>query len=275
MNLKFYKYQGSGNDFVILDNRNGQVGKLTAVQVKKICDRHFGVGADGLMLLEDARGADFKMVYYNADGNLSSMCGNGGRCMVKFANKMKVVDGPCYFVATDGSHRARLRNGNVLLGMNNVSSINKDGDAQILNTGSPHYVLFVDNIDTINVKSEGRKIRNNETYKTEGINVNFVGQKAARIYVRTYERGVEDETLSCGTGVTAAAIAHHAQNIKTDGDFVINVDTSGGSLKAHFNCKDGQYTKMVLEGPAEFVFEGEIENFIPTSSVQKIYTHHL
>ncbi|MSQ78086.1 MAG: diaminopimelate epimerase [Flavobacteriaceae bacterium] len=259
MKLKFYKYQGTGNDFVILDNRNGEVGKLTAAQIKKICDRRFGVGADGMMLLEDARGADFKMVYYNADGKLSSMCGNGGRCIVKFANEMKVVDGLCNFVATDGSHRAKLRNGNVQLGMNNVSNILIEEDVFILNTGSPHYVLFVDAIQSEDVKTEGRNIRNNDTYKTEGINVNFVGQTSNGIYVRTYERGVEDETLSCGTGVTAAAIAHHAKNIKSNGNFVILVDTLGGSLKVHFTCKEGQYSTIVLEGPAEFIFEGEIE----------------
>ncbi len=259
MKLKFHKYQGTGNDFVICDNRNGEVGKLTPAQVKKICDRRFGVGADGMMLLEDARGADFKMVYYNADGNLSSMCGNGGRCLVKFAISMKVIDGGCYFVASDGSHRARLRNENVLLGMNNVSAVSEDGSALILNTGSPHYVLFVDDVQGVDVKIEGRKIRNSEAYKTAGINVNFVGKTEKGIFVRTYERGVEDETLSCGTGVTASAIANHAQNIKNDGDFVMNVETPGGALKVHFTLKEGLYSKVVLEGPAEFVFEGEFE----------------
>lgn len=259
MQLKFYKYQGAGNDFVMVDNRSGFFPKDDVSLIKKICDRRFGIGADGLILLEDDNATDFRMVYYNADGNESSMCGNGGRCLTAFANKLGVIGDVAHFVATDGLHHASiLNNGNVSLQMKDVQHVQIEQDYVFLNTGSPHHVTLVDDLAHFDVKTQGAKIRYSDLYGAQGSNVNFVKQLAAGHFaLRTYERGVEDETLSCGTGATAVAIAMHAIG-KTESN-VVDLDVRGGKLKVSFKVDGTHYNNVYLEGPATFVYEGEIE----------------
>ncbi|RYF91412.1 MAG: diaminopimelate epimerase [Chitinophagaceae bacterium] len=258
MKFSFYKYHGTGNDFVILDNREGAYNDLTPRQVKFICERRFGIGADGLMLLNLKTGYDFEMVYYNADGNPSSMCGNGGRCLVKFAHDVGLRKLTYKFLAIDGDHEAELDGRMVRLKMKDVNAVDEHASYAVLNTGSPHYVKFVSNLDATNVTVAGRAIRNSDDYVKEGINVNFVenvGDDA--IYVRTYERGVEGETLSCGTGVTAASLvsAHNERGFNR-----VEVKTMGGNLSVEFNkLGDHEFTDVWLCGPATFVYKGEIE----------------
>jgi diaminopimelate epimerase len=255
MEIHFYKYQGTGNDFVVLDNRDGRYQGLDNVQIEKLCNRKFGIGSDGLMMLELVDGYDFKMVYYNADGNLGSMCGNGGRCLVKFAHDMGIHSSHYRFIATDGEHEAFIRDGRIHLKMQDVNAVENRDQVKILNTGSPHYVSFVDNVEGMDVFGEGRKIRYGAEFHDKGINVNFVCPHGTGIRVRTYERGVEDETLSCGTGVTAAAIAHSS----VDGQQEVAIKVEGGSLAVAFNrINEQQYEDVWLIGPAEFVFKGEI-----------------
>ncbi|MBI3883588.1 MAG: diaminopimelate epimerase [Sphingobacteriales bacterium] len=258
MILEFYKYQGTGNDFVIIDNRNNQVPALTSKQVNHICDRKYGIGADGLMLLGKKEGYDFEMIYYNADGNQSSMCGNGGRCLVKFAHKMGIHKGAYYFIAIDGPHDAEIDSeGKVRLKMQNVNNVAYYGSHAILNTGSPHFIKFTTHIKDISVSEIGKEIRYSKEFEEEGINVNFVEAiDDDTIYVRTYERGVEDETLSCGTGVTAASLvsAHNDNGFNR-----VEVKTPGGKLSVEFDKIDEEHFENIwLCGPAEFVFKGEI-----------------
>ena len=258
MQLKFYKYQGTGNDFVIINNFQGLVD-LSKEQIAHICDRKFGVGADGLMLLEKSNKYDFEMKYYNADGNLGSMCGNGGRCIVKFAQNIDLIGEHAMFLAYDGVHEATLdNNGIVFLEMNDVNELVKiDNTSCELNTGSPHYVSFVKDVLAMDVFKSGREIRYNDKYAMDGINVNFVSVNGEQLSIRTYERGVENETLSCGTGVTAAAIAaYHLGLIKSTS---VNVSAMGGELSVSFECADNHFTNVVLAGPATKSFEGTIE----------------
>ena len=258
MNIHFFKYQGTGNDFVILDNRDGQFNKLTVPQVKLLCDRRFGVGGDGLMLLSKHDGYDFHMQYFNADGKESSMCGNGGRCLVKFASNSGIIQTSYKFLAVDGEHEAEIdNNGIVCLRMNDVDRIDDVKGDHILNTGSPHYVKAVRDVMAHQVVQEGRDIRNSAQFQKEGINVNFVEQRNEdQIIVRTYERGVEDETLSCGTGVTAAALVYYHNEI---GFNDVTVFTKGGRLSVEFDRVDADhYQNIWLCGPADFVFEGNI-----------------
>jgi diaminopimelate epimerase len=257
MNKRFYKYQGTGNDFIIIDNRQ-QAIDLNKEQVAMLCDRHFGIGADGLMLLEEEEGYDFRMVYYNSDGKESTMCGNGGRCMTAFAHKLGIIEDKANFIAIDGPHSASiLQNGLISLHMKDVDSIGIYDNYSILNTGSPHYVLWVKHVKDMDIYNGGRKIRNQPEFQPDGINVNFVEQTDIGLWVRTYERGVEDETLSCGTGVTAAAIAATGEQT---GEYTTNVFTPGGTLQISFT-KDSKLTakNVTLRGPAEFVFSGETE----------------
>jgi diaminopimelate epimerase len=256
MNLHFSKYHGTGNDFILMDNRDRKI-KLSTKQVAFLCDRHFGIGADGLMLLEPESGYDFRMVYFNSDGNESSMCGNGGRCIVAFAKKLGLVHEKTSFVAVDGPHSATIdHDGVVSLKMGDVNRIDQHETYVVLNTGSPHYVTWVEDVETINVFDSGKLIRNSEPFSGEGVNVNFVEKLNNGLRVRTYERGVEDETLSCGTGVTAAAIAYSESKI---GKFNIPIETAGGMLEVSFMKQTGGKAEDVyLIGPAQFVFEGEI-----------------
>jgi diaminopimelate epimerase len=260
--MKFYKYQGTGNDFVLLDNRK-QEYSLTSAQIKYICDRHFGVGADGLMLLENQDGYDFKMVYYNSDGNESTMCGNGGRCISAFAKKLGLVSTEVKFMAIDGEHASFFEDEIVSLKMNDVQSIKVNETYFQLNTGSPHYVHFTEYVDELDVKKEGKLIRYSPMFKEEGINVNFVEKlNEHTIFVRTYERGVEDETLSCGTGVTASAISfivEHFPKPSQNENFEIFIETLGGELSVKLESIKGQsFENIWLKGQAEFIFEGEI-----------------
>ncbi len=258
MDLHFYKYQGTGNDFVIIDNRES-VFKNNTKLIKKICDRRFGVGADGLILLEHSRldVCDFKMVYFNADGNESTMCGNGGRCIVAFAKKINVIETETTFEAVDGMHKASINEGLVNLKMVDVPTVNLSRNASFLDTGSPHHVAFVDDVYDFDVFTQGRRIRNLPNYEAiKGTNVNFIQVKDNVVHVRTYERGVEDETFSCGTGVTAAAItAKMSHKIE---EFPVKVTTKGGDLEVSFEIDGLNAAKNIwLKGPATFVFEGK------------------
>ncbi len=255
--LQFYKYQGTGNDFVMVDNRDLQFQKNGEL-ISKLCDRRFGIGGDGLILLEndsENSDVDFKMVYYNSDGNESTMCGNGGRCLVAFAHFLDIFEEKCTFNAIDGLHEAEIHNGIVKLKMIDVKNIGKDGDATIMNTGSPHYVKYVEDLEDFEVYQRGYEIRNSSTYGFEGINVNFVEKISNdELFVRTYERGVEDETYSCGTGVTAAALTYLQNNDKDS----VKIKVLGGNLKVYAE-KDGENFKNIwLEGPAKQVFKGKI-----------------
>lgn len=258
MQLHFYKYQGTGNDFILIDNRKNEID-LTTEQIKWLCDRRFGIGADGLMMLEIEPGADFKMVYFNSDGNESSMCGNGGRCISAFAKKIGVINDRAKFIAIDGVHEAVIHEGFVSLKMNDVKSIEKNEDHFYLNTGSPHYVKFVEDVNQYNVFEEGKKIRYNDRFAAEGTNVNFIEKKDDVVFVRTYERGVEGETLSCGTGVTASALVAAINGIATGKNYC-KISTLGGDLRVKFDkVLETNFYNIWLEGPAEFVFEGQIE----------------
>lgn len=258
MEYTFYKYQGTGNDFIMVDNRNDTFPKNDTKLVAKLCDRKFGIGADGLILLENADSVDFRMVYYNSDGNQSTMCGNGGRCIVAFANALGMISGETEFDAVDGKHHATIDNGIVSLHMKDVTTVSVYENYVFMDTGSPHHVEVVDNLTDLDVKGIGANIRYSGLYGNQGANVNFVNQAGPDIFsVRTYERGVEDETLSCGTGVTAVAIAMNVTG-KTDAD-TITLQTPGGNLGVSFKQEGKQYTNVYLTGPAEFVFKGQAQ----------------
>ncbi|TRX36247.1 diaminopimelate epimerase [Flavobacterium restrictum] len=258
MQIEFYKYQGTGNDFVMIDNRTTFFPKENTKLIAHLCDRRFGVGGDGLILLENDSETDFKMVYYNSDGNQSSMCGNGGRCLVAFAKKLQVIDNTTTFIATDGLHHATVaENGLVSLQMIDVTTIAITPDYAFLNTGSPHHVQIVAALAHYNVKENGAAIRYGELYGKEGSNINFVHKIDETTFsLRTYERGVEDETLACGTGATAVAIAMHATGQTTATTLDLTVE--GGELVVSFDENQGKYTNIFLKGPAEFVFKGSV-----------------
>ena len=258
MELQFDKYHGTGNDFVMIDNRSGAFPKSTKL-IEKLCDRRFGIGGDGLILLEHDSATDFRMVYYNSDGNESSMCGNGGRCLVAFAKKLQIFDAETTFIAVDGLHNAKINSDETIsLQMKNVDAIKVEQDYVFMNTGSPHHVQMVNDIRNFNVKEAGAEIRYSDLYGNSGSNVNFVAQLNDDTFtVRTYERGVEDETLSCGTGVTAVAIAMFVTG-KTKSKEV-NLNVEGGSLKVKFQGEKDNFTEVFLTGPAKFVFSGSIQ----------------
>ncbi|HEY8936593.1 MAG TPA: diaminopimelate epimerase [Cyclobacteriaceae bacterium] len=256
MKLHFFKYQATGNDFVLMDNRDGGLS-FSKAQIEKICDRKFGVGADGLMLIEKHPTLDFNLTYYNSDGS-QSLCGNGSRAAVHFASTLGVLQNKTTFNAYDGAHGAELLpSGIVRLKMNDVTAVQKMGKDYFINTGSPHYIKFVTNIKDHPVYEEGKKIRYSDAFKPGGTNVNFVELLPGNtIFVRTYERGVEDETLSCGTGVTAAALAAFFKGYSSP----ISIKTPGGDLSVEF--KSGQtvtFQEIYLVGPAKMVFEGHLE----------------
>lgn len=259
MQVTFYKYQGTGNDFIIIDNRENIVGNISVEKINQLCNRRFGIGADGLMLLNKKQGYDFEMIYYNADGNPSTMCGNGGRCLVKFANDIGIHRSIYHFTAIDGEHEAEIDlNNKVRLKMKNVDTVETHSHYSIINTGSPHFVKFAGDVENIDVVETGREIRFSKEFEKEGINVNFVETiDEDSIFVRTYERGVEDETYSCGTGVTASALlsAHNDKGFNR-----VEVKTKGGHLSVEFEKKDDEHFENIwLCGPAEFVFKGTID----------------
>ncbi len=258
MEITFYKYQGTGNDFIIIDNREELYNNIISETIKHLCNRKFGIGADGLMLLNNKTGYDFEMIYYNADGNPSTMCGNGGRCMIRFANNMGIHKTVYSFLAIDGEHEGEIdQHKSIRLKMNNVSAVKDHLSHAILDTGSPHYVKFITDVRRINVKEEGAEIRYSKAFKDNGINVNFVENIGpASILVRTYERGVEDETLSCGTGVTAAALMSAHNDL---GFNEVNVQTPGGKLTVEFTkINEHTFADIWLCGPADFVFTGTV-----------------
>jgi diaminopimelate epimerase len=268
--IPFFKYQGTGNDFVMIDQRQQQfVQKSDVATINHLCDRRFGIGADGLILLEypkntEGGARDFQMIYFNADGRESSMCGNGGRCLVAFANYLKVFENQCVFNAIDGLHDAKVRaDGWVELKMIDVEKVEIGKDFYLLNTGSPHFVVFVEDLTDINVYENGREIRYSERFYTEGVNVNFVEiKKDGSLEVATYERGVEAETFSCGTGVTAAAIAFALKkdyNFKENKTLIVPILTKGGNLEVRLQRNSaGVFQDIWLCGPATQVFEGEV-----------------
>lgn len=257
MNLNFYKYQGTGNDFVMIDNRENVFDKANIKLVQQLCDRRFGVGSDGLILIENIENLDFNMIYFNADGS-QSFCGNGSRCAVSFAKFLGIIEKQAFFLSTDGEHEAWINaEGEVSLKMHDVEEVEVGESHYFINTGSPHYIVENDDIKTLDVKTEGAAIRYNDRFKSEGTNVNFVNYKDNELDIRTYERGVEDETLSCGTGVTAAALSlAHKSNLEAG---KIKVNAVGGELQVGFRTKDGNFVDIWLIGPAEQVFKGEVE----------------
>jgi diaminopimelate epimerase len=260
MKIHFYKYQGAGNDFVLIDNRISAIDHQNPVLIAHLCNRRFGIGGDGIMFLQNREGYDFEMIYYNADGQPSSMCGNGGRCIVAFAKHLGIIDSETNFLAVDGPHYAKISAYGdwVSLQMIDVNEIGRDGDAYVLNTGSPHYVELVEGLKEKNVYRDGYSIRNNDTYKAKGINVNFVEPTADGYFVRTFERGVEDETYACGTGVTAVALAMAKHNHQK-GHIDTPIKVLGGDLNIRFNYDGHVFKDIFLEGPAVMAFEGEVE----------------
>ncbi|REJ82546.1 MAG: diaminopimelate epimerase [Bacteroidetes bacterium] len=259
--IKFSKYQGTGNDFIMIDNRSEEhvfKGELVA----RLCHRRFGIGADGLILLQNHHESDFEMIYFNSDGNLGSMCGNGGRCIVSFANSCGITKDEYCFKASDGTHQALIKRGNpdnVKLKMKDVSQIAKRVDLWFADTGSPHVVIKMDKIDELDLIKVGREIRYSDEFAEEGVNVNVTEVRNSILAVRTYERGVENETFSCGTGVTAVSlIAVRNKWIIPSGNFV-DIDTPGGSLRVHFKEEQNRFTDIWLEGPAALVYTGEFD----------------
>lgn len=264
MTVNFCKYHGTGNDFILIDNREGLIVLDSRHTVARWCHRRFGIGADGVILLEKSTKADFRMRYYNSDGRESSFCGNGGRCVAAFAASLGIVSNKTIFEASDGMHQAEINttsNGELLvsLKMADVQTIDKKGDAFVMNTGSPHYVIISNEpMDDIDVVNEGREIRNSEPYRKEGINVNFVSCHNGQFFLRTYERGVEDETWSCGTGTVAAALAIEKAGKTTHGS-PLSLQTPGGTLVVSFNHSGKGFTEIYLTGNAVKVYDGQIK----------------
>lgn len=259
MNLSFEKYQGAGNDFILIDNRTNQLKELKPDTIKFLCDRHFGIGADGLMLLNTHDKYDFVMDYYNSDGSSGAMCGNGGRCIVAFAKRLGIITEHTHFLAGDGLHEAFINeNDTVKLKMTDVLSVEQNEHDFFINTGVPHHVEFDSDIFRLDVYAKGKEIRYSEKYRKEGTNVNFAQISKDGIKIRTYERGVENETLACGTGAVASAIAYY-QKYKPNTS-TIKVKALGGELEISFKEeKDNKYTDVYLSGPAKYVFSGEVE----------------
>lgn len=257
MNLAFSKYHGTGNDFILLDNRQKIYPSLTSERVAFLCDRHIGIGADGLILIQEHPRLDFSMRYFNADGRESSMCGNGGRCVTAFARKLGIIQKEAHFEAADGLHYSKVLEKGILLRMKNVDNLVEMEEGLWLDTGSPHLVVETTKPAEIDVFKEGRKIRYAEKWAGKGVNVDFVAVDEEAVIARTYERGVEDETLSCGTGAIASAI--YAVRNRKDGSYSLPVHMPGGILQVHFQKNETLYEDVYLEGPATFVFQGTIQ----------------
>jgi diaminopimelate epimerase len=258
MQFPFTKYQGTGNDFVIIDNRALRFPKEDVSLIEKICTRRFGVGADGLMLVENADGYAFRMVYYNADGRQSTMCGNGGRCIAAFAVSHGIAPQAGQFVAIDGPHDYSFtEEGQVQLKMIDVSSIERIENDLIMNTGSPHFVRFTTNVAGCDMVQIGRSVRYSDRFKDGGINVNVVELGEDHAQMRTYERGVEDETYSCGTGTVAVALSVALKKEIHSG--TVAISTRGGALKVHFQREGNEFKEIYLEGPATKVYSGVLE----------------
>lgn len=256
MHLVFYKYHGTGNDFILIDNRDLSIN-LSENEIKFLCNRHFGIGADGLMILENDKNFDFKMKYYNSDGKEGTMCGNGGRCIVSFAKKLNIIKTKTKFIAIDGEHFAEIYDNNtVKLKMSDVNGFKKIKNGYFLDTGSPHYVEFIDDFENIDIYNKGKELRYSKDFAPKGTNVNFVKKLTDNnIFVATYERGVEDETLSCGTGVTASSLIYAVNNNINE---FVEIKTKGGELKVFFEQKNNTFTNIWLQGETRSVFKGTI-----------------
>jgi diaminopimelate epimerase len=258
MDFQFEKYQGAGNDFIIIDDRKENFPDQDHSLIQKHCDRHFGIGADGLILVRDSDRSDFKMLYFNADGHPSSLCGNGSRCVFAFANKHQMIGNEGTFETSDGIHRGSLTPDDLIcIEMGDLLTIEKRGSAIFMDTGSPHHIEFVDQVSAIDVKTQGAAIRYGAPYFETGSNANFVEKVNEKEFnIRTYERGVEDETLACGTGAVAAAIgAHFSGQTPLD---MVNINALGGCLQVSFTPDSGQYKNILLIGPATYVFSGNL-----------------
>jgi len=257
MEIQFAKYHGAGNDFVIIDNRANTFTPTTEL-VKHLCNRHFGIGADGLMLIENNATLDFRMRYFNSDGNESTMCGNGGRCIVHYAKKLNLTSDTPKFMGIDGEHEALFIEDDLInLKMKDVLSFTANDDFYFIDTGSPHYVCYVEDINEVNVNEEGAKIRSTYNVEQGGTNVNFVQISDELLLIRTFERGVEAETLACGTGAVASAIASH--HFLEDEENTIKIKAIGGILSVSFNkTSEFEYTNIWLSGPVKHVFNGII-----------------
>lgn len=264
MSIPFHKYQGAGNDFVIIDqSKTHYLDHDDQERIARLCDRRFGIGADGLILLESHAEADFRMVYFNSDGRESTLCGNGGRCIVAFAYSLGLIRAETRFWAIDGLHQARVvRPDWIELEMQTIHEVEQQQDFCYLNTGSPHYVQSVSSLDHLDVEQEGRRIRYSDRFAAEGTNVNFITGDAEGLQIATYERGVEGETLACGTGVTAAAIVSALQSGKT-GDFTVPVKAKGGDLQVRLHYDGQSFSNIWLCGPAVQVFQGQINANTP------------
>lgn len=257
MKILFNKYEGAGNDFIIINNTPAVINHTDNVLISRLCDRRFGIGADGLILIEECEGYDFEMVFFNSDGYPSTMCGNGGRCAAHFVMENLTGKRKLKFLVGDGAHTASPEGDLIELSINDVYDIVRTPDGMVVNTGVPHLVVFTNDVDNKDVVTEGRKLRNSPVYAPAGVNVNFVQIVGERLKLRTYERGVEDETLACGTGATASAIAAALSGkIVTEQAEVI---VKGGSLHITFKIKRETITDIRLRGPATFVFSGEKE----------------
>ncbi|MDH5609100.1 MAG: diaminopimelate epimerase [Cyclobacteriaceae bacterium] len=255
MLLSFVKYQGTGNDFIIIDNRDSVFPTNDSALIRQLTDRKFGIGADGLMLVENDEGSDFRMRYFNADGS-QSLCGNGSRCAIDFAGQLGIISQQTNFNTTDGLHHAFFKDGWVYFQLHPVDGIKGTKNDFFIHNGSPHHIRFVEDVSGIDVLEEGRKIRYSDAYQPAGTNVNFVQITGNTLKVRTYERGVENETLSCGTGVTAAALAATTRGLSSP----VRIETPGGQLEVSFVQKpNAKFTDIYLAGPATRVFEGQVE----------------
>ncbi|MDC3130122.1 diaminopimelate epimerase [Bacteroidota bacterium] len=256
MKINFTKYEGNGNDFIIIDDRKEDFSEDNVLMISKLCDRKFGIGADGLILLRKHKAYDFQMIYFNSDGNESSMCGNGGRCLVSYALQLDINLKTNSFLAIDGVHKFKVVDNEIYLKMNDVKDIVVKNGYNFLDTGSPHVVQIVENVDKINVYEQGKKIRN-QFEEMNGVNVNFVSFNNDIIKCRTFERGVENETLSCGTGVVAVAL--YVFKKKKISDDKIIVSTNGGSLSISFKNDGNSFHEIWLKGNINKIFDGLIE----------------
>ncbi len=256
MIFEFYKYQATGNDFIIIDDREELFEIDDSNLIKSLCERKMGVGADGLILLRNHNSYDFEMIYFNSDGNQSTLCGNGARCIVSFANTLDLISSKSTFLAIDGIHQANIYDKSVSIKFNDIKSIQFDNGNYIVDSGSPHFITFKDNIENLDVENEGRSIRNMNKFSRDGINVNFVSLGDS-IRIRTYERGVESETLSCGTGAVAASIALFYSGLFEDNE--VDLQTNGGLLSVTFDEFNGVFKNIWLTGEANLVYIGEFE----------------
>lgn len=257
MKYSFYKFQGAGNDFVVLDNRDGKFDLSNHKLIEFLCHRRFGVGSDGLMTIEKSEKYDFRMTYSNSDGYEASMCGNGGRCIVAFAKMLGLISDKATFIAADGVHEAFINGGLVDLQMTNVEAISELVDGYFLNTGVPHLIHFVDDLHIVDVNIEGRQLRYDARFQPDGTNVNFVKQDGNHLTVYTYERGVENETLACGTGITAAALSAAYKSGQTSGKY--SIQAKGGELEVRYEMNEKSFSNIWLKGPVQMVFKGEID----------------